>query len=94
MHPSAAIWLTFSTFIIKNIQDAAFEGTKFFADIKSPVFGALAESFGWSYLNLNDISNSSQVISEAISIDGPSLVEVDMQSIGSYAKAFGGPPTR
>ena len=80
--------------VIKNIQDAAFEGRKFFADIKSPGFGALAESFGWSYLNLNDISNSSQVISEAISIDGPSLVEVDMQSIGSYAKAFGGPPTR
>ena len=80
--------------VIKNIQDAAFEGRKFFADIKSPEFGALAESFGWSYLNLNDISNSSQVISEAISIDGPSLVEVDMQSIGSYAKAFGGPPTR
>ena len=80
--------------VIKNIQEASYGGRKYFADIYTPNFEAHAESIGWSYHKLTDLSYAQSTITKAINSGGANLIEVDMKAIGPYATAFGGPPVR
>lgn len=80
--------------VIRNIQDAHYGGRRGNTDILTPDFAALCGAMGMSYQRLDDIAASKDVISAAIGANGPSLVEVDMASIGDFAARFAGPPVR
>ena len=80
--------------VIKNIQNASYGGRKYFADLYTPDFEALAGSVGWSYQKLDDLSCAEATLTAALDTKGASLIEVDMAAIGPYARPFGGPPVR
>ena len=80
--------------VIKNIQDASFGGRKYFADLLTPDFKKHANSVGWYYHKLTDLSFAKTTLSDVVNSKGTNLVEVDMRAIGPYAQAFGGPPVR
>ena len=80
--------------VIKNIQDATYGGRRHYSDIYAPDFEAIASGAGWSYQKLSDLGRASTVLGSAVQTQGPTMIEVDMAAIGSYARAFGGPPVR
>ena len=80
--------------VIKNIQDAEYDGRRFYSDIYTPDFKAIAESNGWSYQVLSELEFAQNTFDTALSSKRPSMIEVDMLSIGPFARAFGGPPVK
>jgi len=80
--------------VIKNIQNAEYGGRQYYADIYTPEFGGIAESSGWFYQKVNNLGNLENVFDAALKSNQPSMIEIDMPSIGPFARAFGGPPVR
>jgi acetolactate synthase I/II/III large subunit len=80
--------------VIKNIQDAQYGGRRYFSDIFTPDFSAVADSNGWQYEKLSDLSNAKSAIGNALKSNGSTMIEVDMATIGAYARPFGGPPVK
>ena len=80
--------------VIKNIQNAEYGGRHYYSDIFTPDFKGIAESNKWFYRKLNTLSNVEEIFDEAIKSDLPSILEIDMPSIGPFARAFGGPPVK
>jgi acetolactate synthase-1/2/3 large subunit len=76
--------------ILRNLQDAHFEGRRFGVDLLTPDFLRTAESFGvWSG-QVRSAVEMGPVLKEALQHDGPSLIEVDMQAVGPMAAPFTG----
>jgi acetolactate synthase I/II/III large subunit len=76
--------------ILRNLQDAHFDGRRFGVDLLTPDFLGTAESFGvWSG-QVRTSSEMGPVLKEALQHDGPSLIEVDMQAVGPMATPFTG----
>ena len=80
--------------VIKNIQNAEYGGRQYYSDIFTPDFKGIAESNAWFYRKLNTLTSIEKVFDEALKFDGPSMLEIDMPSIGPFARAFGGPPVK
>jgi len=80
--------------VIKNIADAHYGGRRAYVDILGPDWGMLCESLDIPYWGIDDAANLPDVLKNAFSTDGPALIEVDMSSIGPFAQAFAGPPTK
>ena len=80
--------------VIRNIQDAHYEGRRGNTDILTPNFAESCASLGMSYNRLDDVEASKNMFSAAIEANGPALVEVDMTAIGDFATRFAGPPVR
>jgi acetolactate synthase-1/2/3 large subunit len=78
--------------VIRNIQDAQFDGRRHYADLHTPDFKLLAASFGLRYQRVADIDDFSNALDRALLAGGPQLVEVDMVAIGPFAQSFAGPP--
>jgi acetolactate synthase-1/2/3 large subunit len=43
---------------------------------------------------VDNLDNFASTMAEAIAINGPAVVEVDMTTIGPFKSAFAGPPKR
>ena len=80
--------------VIKNIQNAEYGGRQYYADIYTPEFGGIAESSGWFYQKVSKLGNLESAFDFALKSNQPSMIEIDMPSIGPFARAFGGPPVR
>jgi acetolactate synthase-1/2/3 large subunit len=80
--------------VIKNIQNAEYGGRQYYSDIYTPDFKALAEANGWSYQKMDALKSMQTIFDAALSSNRPAMIEVDMPSIGSFARAFGGPPVK
>jgi acetolactate synthase-1/2/3 large subunit len=80
--------------VIRNIQDAYYGGRRYYSDLHTPNFGALAAAVGLPHYRVNDLSVAADVLRKAVATRGPTIVEIDMQSIGGFAKQFAGPPVR
>lgn len=80
--------------VIKNIQNAHYGSRHYFTELHTPDFAELAATIGWHFCRLDDMANTANVLNEALSKDTPVLMEVDMSTIGSFAKAFAGPPVK
>ncbi len=78
--------------VIRNIQDAQYEGRHHYSSLKTPDFELLSKAVGLQHRKVSDVARFSEVLDDLISLEGPSLLEVDMLSIGPYAEPFGGPP--
>jgi acetolactate synthase-1/2/3 large subunit len=76
--------------ILRNLQDAHFEGRRFGVDLVTPDFLSVAESFGvWSGQVRSSVEMG-PVLKEALHQDGPALIEVDMAAVGPMATPFTG----
>ena len=80
--------------VIRNIQDAYYGGRRYYSDLHTPDFGALAVALGLPHYRVSDLSAVGDVLRKAVAMRGPAIVEIDMQSIGGFAKQFAGPPVR
>lgn len=80
--------------VIRNIQDAQYGGRRYYADLHTPDFGALAQSIGLPFQRVRDLAAIDGALKDAAGRRGPSLIEVDMVAIGPFAKAFAGPPVK
>ncbi len=80
--------------VIRNIQDARFEGRHFLADLATPSFAQLAAAFGLPASAVHSAAEFGAALDQFAGTRGPALIEVDMRAIGTYAAAFAGSPVR
>ncbi len=80
--------------VIRNIQDARYDGRHYFADLHTPDLEALARGFGVGYRRIADLDAAADILRVAVASPGPMIVEIDMIAIGPFAAAFAGPPVR
>jgi acetolactate synthase-1/2/3 large subunit len=76
--------------ILRNLQDAHFEGRRFGVDLGMPDFVRTAESFGAWAGQVRSAAEMGPVLKEAQQHDGPALIEVDMAAVGPMATPFTG----
>jgi acetolactate synthase-1/2/3 large subunit len=80
--------------VIRNIQDALYDGRRYFADLHTPDLEVLARGFGVAYRRIADLDAAADLLRAAVAAPGPTIVEIDMTAIGPFASAFAGPPVR
>ena len=80
--------------VIRNIQDAYYGGRRYYSDLHTPDFGALAAALGLPHHPVRDLGAVRETLRKAVATRGPAIVEIDMPSIGGFAKQFAGPPVR
>lgn len=78
--------------VIRNIQDAQYEGRHDYSALLTPDFGALCGSIGLSHCLISHESAFAEALDQALTAEGPVLLEVDMCAIGDFAQPFAGPP--
>lgn len=80
--------------VIRNIQDAKYEGRRHYGNLPVPDFGQVAESMNIPHWHITDVADLALALKDAIGENGPAMVEVDMTAIGDFARPFAGPPVR
>ena len=80
--------------VIKNIQDAHYGSRQVYADMRNPDFGQLSASLGVPHEVVRDPGAFATAFEKALGTPGPAIVEVDMASVGPFARPFAGPPVR
>jgi acetolactate synthase-1/2/3 large subunit len=78
--------------VISNIQDAQFEGRRAYCRLRTPDFGLLARSIGLAHVKVDRIEDFAPAFDRALATPGAVMLEVDMTTIGPFARPFGGPP--
>lgn len=78
--------------VIKDIQDALYGERHYFADPVGPPLDKLAELAGMPYFKVSDGSKFGSTVAEALKVNGPTMVEVDMNAIGEFPRYFVPPP--
>ncbi|MBV9134469.1 MAG: thiamine pyrophosphate-binding protein, partial [Chloroflexi bacterium] len=76
--------------ILRNLQDAHFDGRRFGVDLLTPDFVSMAQSFGVWSAQVRQAAEMGPVLKEALQQQGPSLIEVDVAAVGPMATPFTG----
>lgn len=79
--------------VIKNIQDVQYGGRRCYAELHTPDYDLLCKSLALPHARVQSLDDLPARLDEALSTDGPFLLEIDMLSIGGFKSAFAGPPT-
>jgi acetolactate synthase-1/2/3 large subunit len=77
--------------VLRNIQNAHFEGRRIAVDLQSPDFVGIARAFGFQSQRVNSTGEFGEVFSIAVKSREPWMVVVDSNSIGPMKKIFAGP---
>lgn len=78
--------------VIKDIQNTLYGGRHFAADPVGPDLEGLAALAGLPFWRVSSVDELGPKLAEAIAVDGPALVDVDMTKIGKYPPYFVAPP--
>ncbi|AHG19381.1 hypothetical protein Z042_06930 [Chania multitudinisentens RB-25] len=78
--------------VMRGIQEKYFAGRQYYNELHTPVFSQVAEAMGLKAWKVSDAAQFSGVLAEAINYPGPSVVEVEMKSVGPLT--FAGPPQK
>lgn len=78
--------------VIKNIQDAQYQGRHHNSTLRTPHFALLCRSIGLAHKAVGHVSQFAGALDEALSSPGPIMLEVEMTKIGPFATQFAGPP--
>ena len=78
--------------VIKNIQDAQYEGRHHYSALRTPDFGLLCRSIGLTHTAIGNVTEFASALDHALSQSGPIMLEVEMTKIGPFADQFAGPP--
>lgn len=78
--------------VIRNIQDAQYEGRHHYSVLRTPDFALHCASIGLPHRLVSDVSGFAPALDAALSAEGPQLIEVDMVAIGPFGESFSGPP--
>ena len=80
--------------VIRNIQDAQYGGRRYYSDLHTPDFAALAKSIALPHHRVRDLAQIGELLKGATAQREPMLLEIDMIAIGPFASQFAGPPVR
>jgi acetolactate synthase-1/2/3 large subunit len=80
--------------VIRNIQDADYGCRQHYSSIQIPDYGLISESVGIPFFRVSSIADFKGIMKQALEINGPTVVEVDMVNIGPFSASFAGPPKR
>ena len=80
--------------VIRNIQDAEYDGRHGDTDLLNPDFAAFAGSLGVAHRKIASPEQAAEALRWAVAQPGIAIVEVDMARFGDFASAFAGPPRR
>ena len=80
--------------VIRNIQDAVYGSRHCYVDLHTPDFAALCGSMQAGYLRLDQAGRTEAVLTQALTMRGPVVVEVDMAAWGEFPVKFAGPPKK
>ncbi|GGZ84218.1 hypothetical protein GCM10007161_14730 [Ignatzschineria indica] len=78
--------------VMRGIQNNYFGGRQYYNELHTPSYKKLGESMGCVSFLASSVEEFRQVIADAIAIEGPTVVEVDMTAIGPLN--FAGPPQK
>jgi acetolactate synthase-1/2/3 large subunit len=76
--------------ILRNLQDAHFDGRRFAVDLHTPSFVQVAQAFGIWHSEVRQAAEMAPVLKEAIQQAGPALISIDMDAVGPMATPFTG----
>jgi acetolactate synthase-1/2/3 large subunit len=79
--------------VIKNIQDVQYGGRRCYAELHTPDYDLLCKSLALPHARVQSLDDLPARLDQALSTDGPFLLEIDMLSIGGFKSTFAGPPT-
>jgi acetolactate synthase-1/2/3 large subunit len=77
--------------VLRNIQNAHFEGRTIGVDMTSPDFVALAHAFGFGSRRVTSVEEFRSAFTEAIGSRQPWMVVINSDAIGPMKKIFAGP---
>ena len=77
--------------VIKHIQDTLYGGRHYFGDLLGPDLEKLSEVAGINYVKVDQADGLEEGMSKAFAVTGPSIVEVDMKTIGDFPRYFKAP---
>lgn len=80
--------------VIRNIQDAEYDGRHGDTDLLNPDFAAFAGSLGIGHRKIGTAEDAAEALRWAVAQPGMAIVEVDMASVGRFGAAFAGPPKK
>ena len=78
--------------VMRGIQNNYFGGRQYFNELHTPDYQALGESMGVKSWKVGSAEEFKTAIQEAINLNGPAVIELDMNSIGPLK--FAGPPQK
>lgn len=78
--------------VMRGIQRKYFEDRQYYNDLHTPDFQQLASAMGLPAWQITEADQFESVLQAANAIEGPSIVEVDMNSVGELR--FAGPPQK
>jgi acetolactate synthase-1/2/3 large subunit len=74
--------------VIKHIQDALYGGRRIYGDLLNPDLEKLAGLSDMPFWRVRQSGEFGKAVAEALQVKGPTLVEVDMKSIGEFPPYF------
>jgi acetolactate synthase I/II/III large subunit len=77
--------------VLRNIQNAHFEGRRIGVDLRSPDYVEVAKGFGLKTERVKSAEEFRQVFAQAVKSREPWMVVVDSNAIGPMKKTFAGP---
>ncbi|BCX74435.1 thiamine pyrophosphate-binding protein [Acinetobacter bereziniae] len=78
--------------VMRGIQNNYFGGRQYFNELHTPDYQALGEAMGVKSWKVGSADEFNTVIQQAVDFQGPSVIELDMKSIGPLN--FAGPPQK
>lgn len=78
--------------VMRGIQNNYFGGRQYFNELHTPDYKALGESMGVKSWKVGSAEEFKKAIQDAINLNGPAVIELDMNSIGPLK--FAGPPQK
>ncbi|WP_116474065.1 thiamine pyrophosphate-binding protein [Zobellella maritima] len=78
--------------VMRGIQNQYFDGRQYFNQLHAPDFKAVGEAMGMTSWKIASLGEFEVAIAEAMALQGPSLIEVDMNGLGPLN--FAGPPQK
>lgn len=80
--------------VIRNIQDDIYGSRHCYVDLHTPDFAQFCASMRVPHWRLSDPAATAATLREAMAVQGPAVVEVDMDAWGPFAAKFAGPPKK
>jgi len=77
--------------VLRNIQNAHFDGRTIGVDMASPDFVSIAKAFGFGSRRVKSVEEFRKVFAEAVASREPWMVVIDSDAIGPMKKIFSGP---
>lgn len=78
--------------VMRGIQNNYFEGRQYYNELHTPSYRDLGIAMGMAGWLVGSVEEFAVAIKEAIAINGPAVIEVDMHSVGRLN--FAGPPQK